>query len=128
MFTSSDSSPDDNNYQSLIFLTLDGEPRIVRAEKLRCGEGQSLGFRGWGDAPWQLDKKVILMQWTGLKDKNGKEIWEGDCVKEVKPYGDFEHEIRWSKENGGFWVGTSCPLNAGEAEICEVIGNIYEQQ
>ena len=73
------------------------------------------------------------MQYTGLKDKNGVEIYEGDIVK----WGEFKMEIFWGEDIGigyGFcWRnirgnGSYHESMTGFIDEYEVIGNIYENK
>lgn len=65
-------------------------------------------------------------QYTGLIDKNGTKIFEGDILHAAQ--GDFV--VRWSESICSFVAGEKekirpC-MNSGTMKHCEVIGNIFD--
>jgi uncharacterized phage protein (TIGR01671 family) len=114
----------------------------MREIKFRAWNGKAMEHGGFSISPSNgriIDSCIIskvkddspLMQYTGLKDKNGVEIYEGDILR-----GEYvvpeEHLILFMSVEfitGCFCIrdkfGSTNPLHE-DNETTEVIGNIYE--
>jgi len=76
------------------------------------------------------EDNIELMQFTGLKDKNGKEIYEGDIIKDDENY---QGVVEWNEDYVGWnyydkHVEEHLDFQCVGENHLEVIGNIYENK
>ena len=109
---------------------LNNEMYVVEQINFNCGEFESIGY---GITNLRGADKIELMQSTGLKDKNGEEIFEGDIVD----YKGRKAVIKWHGSYASFIYRFVDELKERVSEWhplflayyhFEVIGNIYENK
>ena len=89
---------------------------------------------GWMN--FDENSNIEIMQYTGLKDKNGVEIYEGDIVENASK--DLKFQVVYEAPSfNRKWIDDTSkryrehltePLAWNTYMICEVIGNIYENR
>ena len=109
---------------------LNNEMYVVEQINFDCGEFESIGY---GITNLRGADEIELMQSTGLKDKNGEEIFEGDIVD----YKGRKAVIKWHGSYASFIYRFVDELKERVSEWhplflayyhFEVIGNIYDNK
>ena len=122
---------------------------FVEIKEQRTKMNREIKFRAWlpefkkmeadlfglrSDGMTSFNSDAVLMQFTGLKDSAGKEIYEGDIVRvdcsEVGgAYHDGVYKVTYLLPDCGFFLEQLDQLNAIAFNECyqyEVIGNVFK--
>ena len=85
------------------------------------------------DEAWRVDTETVG-QFTGMTDKNGKKVFEGDII--IEKESDYDNEYRiynvyWNEDNFQYWFSDdvtidSHPIDELEIDYSRVIGNIHD--
>lgn len=111
----------DNEFDMMFYSNSSDDPLKVTGERIHylCGCEKPEGHLNYF-----FFEKAPIMQFTGLNDSKGKEIYEGDIIKYPGNFGNpLIADVQYLYN--GFWVVEKDGDHYMPNE-CEVIGNVYE--
>lgn len=110
---------------------IEEEERFSMIDQIKLFESVVYVYDSYEEYDYQIDPEH-LQQFTGLIDKNGKHIYEGDIILDHNGFGIVEYKSKYAGFRVNYKNGR-CKwfydyILKGERESIEIVGNVFESK